>query len=72
MREPRIIWEQMMTDVLGSRSAVVTATYRIPHRTPRGEPHELAGAMTLVLALVAYLAGWWLVAEIASRRPTTS
>src|SRR3712207_8395279 len=48
MQNPRLIWERVVTDVLGSGSAVVTATYRIPHRTPRGEPHELAGAMTLV------------------------
>ena len=50
MREPQWIWEQMVTDVLSRDAAVVTATYRVPHRTPRGEPHELAGAMTLVFA----------------------
>jgi ketosteroid isomerase-like protein len=50
MREPRWLWEQMVTDVLGRDAAVVTATYRVPHLTPRGEPHELAGAMTLVFA----------------------
>jgi ketosteroid isomerase-like protein len=50
MREPQWIWEQMVTDVLSPNAAVVTATYRVPHHTPRGEPHELAGAMTLVFA----------------------
>jgi ketosteroid isomerase-like protein len=50
MRAPRWIWEQMVTDVLSPDAAVVTATYRVPHLTPRGEPHELAGAMTLVFA----------------------
>jgi ketosteroid isomerase-like protein len=67
MREPRIIWEQMATDVLGSRSAVVTATYRIPHRTPRGEPHELAGAMTLVFSKRGDR--WVVVQEHLSDRP---
>jgi hypothetical protein len=50
MQAPRWIWERIVTDVLSKRSAVLTATYRVPHRTPRGEPHELAGAMTLVFA----------------------
>jgi ketosteroid isomerase-like protein len=50
MRDPRWVWERMVTDVLSPEAAVVTATYRVPHRTPRGEPHELAGAMTLVFA----------------------
>jgi len=67
MREPRIIWEQMITDVLGSRSAVVTATYRIPHRTPRGDPHELAGAMTLVFSKRGDQ--WVVVQEHLSDRP---
>jgi uncharacterized protein DUF4440 len=48
MREPRWIWEDFYVDVLSPTSAVVTATYRIPHRTPRNEPHELGGAMTVV------------------------
>jgi ketosteroid isomerase-like protein len=67
MREPRIIWEQMATDVLGSHSAVVSATYRIPHRTPRGEPHELAGAMTLVFSKRGDR--WVVVQEHLSDRP---
>jgi len=68
MREPRIVWEQMVTDVLGPRAAVVTATYRIPHRTPHGEPHELAGAMTLVFAKRGDR--WVVVQEHLSDRPT--
>ena len=70
MREPRLIWEQMVTDVLGSGAAVVTATYRIPHRTPRGEPHELAGAMTLVF--VKRGDRWVVVQEHLSDRPAES
>jgi hypothetical protein len=60
MREPRWIWERMITDVLDRNAAVVTATYRIPHRTPRGEPHQLAGAMTMVFARRG---GHWVVVQ---------
>lgn len=48
MREPRWIWDRFHVDVLSRTSAVVTATYRIPHRNPRNEPHVLGGAMTVV------------------------
>jgi ketosteroid isomerase-like protein len=69
MREPRWIWEQMVTDVLSPDAAVVTATYRVPHRTPRGEPHELAGAMTLVFARRG--GRWAVVQEHLSDRPSS-
>jgi ketosteroid isomerase-like protein len=49
MREPRWVWDSFHTDVLSRDAAVVSATYRIPHRNPRGEPHVLGGAMTVVL-----------------------
>jgi ketosteroid isomerase-like protein len=68
MQQPRWVWEQMVTDVLGPRSAVLTATYRVPHRTPRGTPHELAGAMTLVFAKRG--GRWVVVHEHLSDRPT--
>jgi ketosteroid isomerase-like protein len=67
MREPRWIWERMVTDVLDRNAAVITATYRVPHRTPRGTPHELAGAMTLVFARRA--GRWLVVQEHLSDRP---
>jgi ketosteroid isomerase-like protein len=60
MREPRWVWEQLVTDVLSPDAAVVTGTYRVPHRTPRGEPHELAGAMTLVFTRRG---GRWVVVQ---------
>jgi ketosteroid isomerase-like protein len=69
MREPRWIWEQMVTDVLSPDAAVVTATYRVPHRTPRGEAHELAGAMTLVFARRG--GRWVVVQEHLSDRPSS-
>ena len=67
MREPRWIWEHMSTDVIDRNAAVITATYRVPHRTPRGEPHELAGAMTLVFARRG--GRWVVLQEHLSDRP---
>jgi hypothetical protein len=48
MREPRWVWDRFYVDVLSTNSAVVTATYHIPHKNPRNEPHVLGGAMTAV------------------------
>lgn len=48
MREPRWEWERFYVDVLSANAAVVTATYMIPHKNPRNEPHVLGGAMTAV------------------------
>jgi ketosteroid isomerase-like protein len=67
MQEPRWIWEQIVTDVLDRDAAVVTGTYRVPHRTPQGAPHELAGAMTLVFARRG--GRWVVVQEHLSDRP---
>lgn len=41
-------WQDFHIDVLSRTAAVMTATYRIPHLTPRGLPHELGGAWTAV------------------------
>ena len=48
MRQPKWIWDQMLFDVLSPTAAVMTATYHIPHLTPRNEPHILGGAWTAV------------------------
>jgi len=48
MRQPRWVWDTMAVDVLGPNAAVLTATYRIPHLTPRGMPHVVGGAWTAV------------------------
>lgn len=48
MRDPKWTWGAMYVDVLASDAAVVTTTYRVPHLTPRGEPHVIAGAWTAV------------------------
>ncbi|HUF66042.1 MAG TPA: DUF4440 domain-containing protein [Gemmatimonadaceae bacterium] len=50
MRQPRWEWTAMHIDVLSANSAVMTATYRVPHLTPRGEPHVIGGAWTAVFA----------------------
>jgi ketosteroid isomerase-like protein len=48
MRDPRWTWGPMHVDVLAPDAAVVTTTYRVPHLTPRGMPHVIAGAWTAV------------------------
>jgi hypothetical protein len=48
MRDPKWEWGDMHTDVLSPTAAVVTATYRIPHRNPNNLVHVLGGAMTVV------------------------
>lgn len=48
MRDPRWVWDRFYVDVLSPTTAVVTATYSIPHRNPQNEPHVLGGAMTAV------------------------
>jgi ketosteroid isomerase-like protein len=48
MRDPTWTWDEWHIDVLSRDAAVVTATYHVPHLTPRGEPHTIAGAMTEV------------------------
>ena len=50
MRQPKWIWTQTYVDVLSPTAAVFTGTYRVPHLTPRNQPHELAGVMTMVFA----------------------
>ena len=47
MRDPKWTWDEMHVDVLDRDAAVLTATYHVPHRTPRGEPHTIGGAMTV-------------------------
>jgi len=67
MRNPQWIWERFYVDVLSPTSAVVTATYRIPHRDPQNRPHEIAGAMTEVFEKRG--GKWVIVQEHLSDRP---
>lgn len=68
MREPRWVWERFFIDVLSPNAAVVTATYRVPHRTPQNQPHVLGGAMTVVFEKRA--GKWVIVQEHLSDLPT--
>jgi ketosteroid isomerase-like protein len=67
MKDPKWIWTHTYVDVLSPNSAVFTGTYRVPHLTPRGEPHEIDGAMTLVFAKRA--GKWGVVQEHLSDAP---
>ncbi|MDB4883220.1 MAG: hypothetical protein JWL95_1986 [Gemmatimonadetes bacterium] len=60
MRDPRWTWDEMHIDVLTPDAASVTATYRVPHLTPRGEPHVIAGAWT---AVFERRAGRWVIVQ---------
>ncbi|MFL5576256.1 MAG: YybH family protein [Gemmatimonadaceae bacterium] len=67
MREPRWVWQSMRVDVLAPNAAVMTATYRIPHRTPMGAPHVIGGAWTAVFELRG--GRWVIVHEHLSDAP---
>jgi ketosteroid isomerase-like protein len=69
MRDPKWIWENMVVDVLAPDAAVMTATYRVPHLTPQGVPHVVAGAWTAVL--VKRGGRWLIVQEHLSDAPAT-
>jgi hypothetical protein len=67
MREPQWIWDKMVFDVLSPTAAVMTATYHVPHRTPRDQPHTIAGAWTAVFEKRG--ARWYVVQEHLSDLP---
>jgi hypothetical protein len=60
MRNPKWIWDKMVVDVLAPNAAVMTASYHIPHLTPRGEAHVLGGAWT---AVFEKRAGQWVIVQ---------
>ena len=67
MQQPRWEWKQMIIDVLSPTAAVMTATYHIPHHTPRGEPHDIGGAWTAVF--VRHGQRWVIIQEHLSDLP---
>jgi ketosteroid isomerase-like protein len=67
MRQPQWIWTHTYVDVLSPNAAVFTGTYHVPHHTPRGEAHDIAGAMTLVFAKRG--SKWGVVQEHLSDMP---
>lgn len=60
MRDAKWTWGAMHIEVLAPDAAVVTTTYRVPHRTPRGEAHVFAGAWT---AVFQRRAGRWVIVQ---------
>lgn len=60
MRDAHVEWTAMDIDLLAPDVAVMTATYRIPHRQPNGLPHVIGGAWTAVFVLRN---GRWYVIE---------
>jgi Domain of unknown function (DUF4440) len=67
MRQPTWVWDEILVDVLARDAAVMTATYHIPHHTPRGEPHVLAGAWTAVFQKRG--GQWYVIQEHLSDLP---
>ena len=67
MRDPKWEWTMMRVDVLSPASAVMTATYRVPHQTPAGQPHVIGGAWTA--AFVKRAGEWVIVHEHLSDSP---
>ncbi len=60
MRDPEWVWGDIYVDVLTRDAAAVTATYSIPHHTPLGRPHTIAGAWT---AVFVRRGGEWVVVQ---------
>jgi ketosteroid isomerase-like protein len=70
MRNPKVEWTAMYIDVLSPTSAVMTATYRIPHKQPNGLPHVIGGAWTAVFEKRGQR--WLIVQEHLSDNPFAS
>lgn len=70
MRDPRWVWGAVHVDALSPDAAVVTATYTIPHHTPRGRPHIIAGAWTAVF--VRRDGRWMVIQEHLSDVPVAA
>jgi hypothetical protein len=70
MRDPHWIWDQMVFDVLAPDAAVMTATYHVPHLTPRNLPHTIGGAWTAVFQKRGNR--WYVIQEHLSDLPPMS
>jgi hypothetical protein len=68
MKSPKWEWTSMNFDVLSRDAAVMTATYRVPHLTPMGQPHVIGGAWTAVFRKMN--GRWVIVQEHLSDSPT--
>ncbi|MFI5230164.1 MAG: hypothetical protein ACHQWU_13910 [Gemmatimonadales bacterium] len=70
MRQPKWIWDEMLFDVLSPTAAVMTATYHVPHLTPRNMPHVVGGAWTAVFQKRGDR--WYIIQEHLSDLPPMS
>ncbi|MDB4890149.1 MAG: hypothetical protein JWL61_2004 [Gemmatimonadetes bacterium] len=70
MRNPKWTWGSMRVDVLAPDAAVITTTYRVPHLTPAGQPHVIAGAWTAVFQRKG--GRWVIVQEHLSDTPVSA
>jgi hypothetical protein len=68
MRQPKWVWDQMIFDVLSPTAAVMTATYHVPHLTPRNMPHTIGGAWTAVFQKRGDR--WYIIQEHLSDLPS--
>ena len=57
---PKFVIGQRYLTALGPDAAVLTLTYSIPHHTPEGLPHTLAGAWTAVFRREG---GTWVIVQ---------
>jgi hypothetical protein len=60
MRQPQFVIDSAFVDVLSRDAGVMTMAYRIPHLTPKNEPHVLAGVWT---ALFVRRGGRWVIVQ---------
>lgn len=67
MRDPKWAWDTMHVEVLSRDAAALTTTYHVPHLTPAGQPHVIAGALTAVFQRRD--GRWVIVQEHLSDRP---
>ncbi len=70
MRDAHVEWTAMDIDVLAPTVAVMTATYRIPHKQPNGLPHVIGGAWTAICVLRG--GRWDVIEEHLSDNPFAS
>ena len=70
MQNPEWKWGTPQVDVLSGDAAVMTTTYQVPHTTPAGAPHVIAGAWTAVFARRG--GRWVIVQEHLSELPAAA
>ena len=68
MRNPKWTWGDVYVARLGPDAAVLTGTWSIPHQTPAGQTHVLAGAWTAVFRRMN--GRWKIVHEHLSEPPS--